>query len=177
MQSFGGRAGHCGDHTSAWLVREPDGGRVHSAVGGADPALHEYLLDPGAPGQRRHGGLQCGELIQGRVDGWPDVQKHVVHVEPQAGRAPGGANAPYRLQAAGDRTLGVGQRCHVPVSIAHHRHLADLCERDEPLVGRVLRGDAVVEQDVFRGVQAGDIEVAQSPQVEPAADHGVDASH
>ena len=61
--------------------------------------------------------------------------------------------------------------------VAHDGELAHLGERDEALVGGVVLGDAVVEQHVLGRVEAGDVEVAQPPQVEAAPDHRVHAAH
>ena len=64
----------------------------------------------------------------------------------------------------------------VPCLVAYDGQLAHLRQRDEPAVGGVLPGDALVEQHVLGRVDAGDVEVAQPPQVEPAADHRVHAA-
>ena len=69
-----------------------------------------------------------------------------------------------------------GRRGDLPVLVADDGELAHLGQRDEPLVGGVVPGDAVVEQHVLGRLEPGDVEVAQPPQVEPAADHRVDAA-
>ena len=46
----------------------------------------------------------------------------------------------------------------------------------KPLVGRVVDRRAVVEQHVLGRLEAGDVEVPQPPEVEPAPDHRVDAA-
>ena len=70
-----------------------------------------------------------------------------------------------------------GQRTDVVVVVAHDGELAHLGHRDQPLVGLVVLGDAVVEQHVLGRVDARDVEVAQPPQVEPPTDHRVQPAH
>ena len=82
-----------------------------------------------------------------------------------------------RIASAGlDRALGVRQRGDRPVLVAYDGELAHLRQRDEPLVGGVVDRRAVVEQHVLGRLEAGDAEVPQPPEVEPAPDHRVDAA-
>ena len=69
-----------------------------------------------------------------------------------------------------------GSAVTAPVVVADDGELAHLRQRDEPLVGRVVVGRAVVEQHVLGRLEPGDVEVPQPPQVQPAADHRVDAA-
>jgi hypothetical protein len=61
--------------------------------------------------------------------------------------------------------------------VAHDDDLAHLRERDEAVVVGVVLGDALVEQDVLGGLEAGDVERRQAPQVEPAPHHRVHTPH
>ena len=85
--------------------------------------------------------------------------------------APGGSP-----RAVLDRALGVRQGGDRPVRIAYDGELAHLRERDEPLVGGVVERLGVVQQHVLGRLEAGDPEVPQSPEVEPATHHRVDAA-
>ena len=100
----------------------------------------------------------------------------MVHVELGAGRATGHPLAADRLQAVLHRALGVRQPGDGAVLVAYDGHLAHLRKGHQPPVRGVLPGDAVVEQHVARRVDAGDVEVAQPPQVEATADHRVHAA-
>ena len=62
------------------------------------------------------------------------------------------------------------------VLVAYDGHLAHLRQGHQPPVGRVLPGDALVEQHVLGRLHAGDVEVAQPPQVEATPDHRVHAA-
>jgi hypothetical protein len=95
----------------------------------------------------------------------------------QACRPTGDTGPPDRLKAAGDRALCVRQRCDASFGVPYDRHPSDLHECDEPLVSRVVRGSAVIEQDVGWGLKPGDDEVLQTPQVEHAAHHRMHATH
>ena len=65
------------------------------------------------------------------------------------------------------------ERRHLAGLVADDDELAHLGERDEPLVGGVARRHGVEEQDVLGRLEPGQLEVAQPPEVEPAADHRV----
>ena len=71
----------------------------------------------------------------------------------------------------------MGQGGDPTLLVADDDELAHLRERDEPLVGLVAGGGAEVEQDVLGRLEAGHLEVAQPPQVEPPTDHRVDPAH
>ena len=150
---------------------------MHGAVGRDDATLHRDLLDPGAHRQRCQSPLQPGELLRGCVDHRPDVHEDVVHVELRPGRATGGAGLPDRLQAVQDGALRLRQGHDVAVLVAHDRQLAHLSQRDESLVGLVVRRYAVVEQNVLGRLQPADPEVTKPPQVQPSSDHRVDSPH
>ncbi len=160
----------------ARLVGEPGADRHRVAVVAGDLALDEHLVDAGAPGHRGDLGLEGGQLVEVGLDGRPDVQPHVVHVEPGTAteRAAGPAD---RLEAVGQGALDVRQRGDPAVVVAHDDELAHLGQGDEPLVVRVVVRDGVEEQHVLGGLEAGELEVAQPPQVEPAAHHRVHPAH
>ena len=177
LEALGGRAADVGDDTLARTVGEARGDRVDRAVRSEHVTLGRDLLDPAAGRQRRDRALERGELLERRVDHRPHVQPDVVHVDPGAGRPHRRPRPADRLQAVADRALHVRQRGDGAVGVADDRELAHLRRGDEPLVAGVARRDAVVQQDVVRCVEAGDLEVPQPPQVEPAGHHRVHAAH
>ena len=77
------------------------------------------------------------------------------------------------LEAVLHGALGVGQGDDVAVVVAYDGQLTHLGECHQPPVGRVRTPDALVEEHVLGGVDAGDVELAQPPQVESPADHRV----
>ena len=124
--------------------------------GADDPALGEHLLDAGAVGERGDLALQRGQLLEVGLDDRPDLHPHVVRVELAAGGAARRADPADRLEAVLHRPLGVRAGAVTrPVVVAHDGELADLGQGDEPLVGGVVPGDAVVEQHVLGRLDAG----------------------
>ena len=120
---------------------------------------------------------QRGQPAAVDVDDRPDLHPHVVHVQLGArgaarDRAPGGSprgSSPPRARRAAAPVTA-------PSSSRTIGELAHLRQRHQPPVGRVLPRDALVEQHVLGRLDPGDVEVAQPPQVEPAADHRVHAA-
>ena len=165
-----------GDHAGSRLGAEAHGHRQRLAAGDGQTALGHDLLDAGAVGQRADLGAECAERVEVEVDDGPDGDPDVVHVELGAGRATGHPLAADRLQAVLHRALGVRQPGDGAVLVAYDGHLAHLRKGHQPPVRGVLPGDAVVEQHVAGRVDAGDVEVAQPPQVEATADHRVHAA-
>ncbi len=155
---------------------EPDRDRGGDAVRADHPALRDHLLDAGAVGQRRDLALQRGQLVGIGLDVRPDLHPDVVGVELAAGRAARRTHPADRLEAVLHRPLGVRQAGDPALLVAYDGQLAHLRQRHQPAVGGVLPGDALVEQHVLGRVDAGDDEVAQPPQVEPAPDHRVHAA-
>ena len=109
--------------------------------------------------------LQRGQLLEVGLDDRPDVDPHVVHVQPVPAAPRRGARPADRLQAVRDGPLGVRQADDLAPLVADDGELAHLGERDQPLVGRVLRRHALVEQHVLGRLEPGHVEVAQPPQV------------
>ena len=141
-----------------------------------DGALDAHLLDAGTGRHRGDLALQRGQLVEVGLDRGPDVQPDVVGVEPGAG-AERGAGPADRLEAVGQRPLDVRQRGDLAGLVAHDDELAHLGERHEALVLGVAGGDGVQQQHVLGRLEPGELEVAQPPQVEPAADHRVHVAH
>ncbi len=71
------------------------------------------------------------------------------------------------VQARGQRRSTAGKPMTSPSRVAQRGHVADLGQRDQPLVGRVVLGDHVEQVGVLRGGQPGAVEVLQPPQVQP----------
>ena len=155
---------------------EAHGHRDRLAAGDGQAPLGHDLLDAGAVGQRADLGPERAERVEVEVDDRPDGDPDVVHVELGAGRTARDPLTPDRLQAVLHRTLGVRQRGDGAVLVTYDGHLTHLREGHQPPVRRVLPGDAVVEKHVPRRVDTGDVEVAQSPQVETPPDHRVHAA-
>ena len=147
-----------------------------AAVGADHPALREHLLDAGAVGERGDLVLQGGQLLDVGLDDRPDLHPHVVGVELAPGRAARRTDAADRLEAVLHGPLRVGQAGDPAVLVADDGELTDLGQGDEPPVGGVLPCDALVEEHVLGRLDAGDVEVAQPPEVEPATDHRVHAA-
>ena len=100
----------------------------------------------------------------------------MVHVEPGALGAAARPDPADRLEAVGDGALDVRQAGDLAGLVADDDELAHLGQRDEALVGGVVPGDALVEQDVLGRLEPGHVEVAQPPEVEAAPDHRVHAA-
>ena len=91
------------------------------------------------------------------------------------------APRPARARRIASRQLAIArsdvrQRGDLAGLVADDGELADLGQRDEPLVGGVVLGDREVEQHVLGRLEPGERELAQPPQVEPAPDHRVHAA-
>lgn len=87
----------------------------------------------------------------------------MVHVEASAtGPGPGSAD---RLEAHRERAFDVREADDAALAVADDGEFAHLCEGDEAAVRGVVAGDAVEQEDVAWRVQAGEIEVAQPPEV------------
>ncbi len=147
-----------------------------AAVGADHSALREHLLDAGTVGERGDLVLQRGQLLHIGLDDRPHLDPHVVGVELAPGRTARRADAADRLQAVLHRPLRVRQAGDPALLVADDGQLTDLRQGDEPAVGGVLPRHALVEQHVLGRLDAGDVEVAQPPQIEPAADHRVYAA-
>ena len=162
-------------HAGAGLVVEPGRDGRDRPVRTGHPAVRADLLDAGAGGQRRDAVLQrvsCSTSAS--MTGHTCSQTWFMSRRaPLAPRAPARAD---RLEAVGDGSLHVGERGDPAGLVADDAELPDLGQRDEPLVGGVLRRDGEVEEHVLRRVQPGQGELPQPPQVEPAPDHRVDAT-
>ena len=172
LEQVGRRRVDRGDDAGAGLGAEPYGDR-HRAVRRGDPALRDDLLDAGTVGERADLVAQRGQRGDVDVDDRPDLHPHVVHVELGAGGAARYAGPPDRLEAVLHRALGVREGGDVAVVVADDAELADLGQRDQSPVGGVLLRHALVEQDVLGRLDPGDVEVAEPPEVEAAADHRV----
>ena len=70
----------------------------------------------------------------------------------------------------------MGQTDHLTGLVADHGELADLGHRHQPLVGRVVRSDAAIEQHVLGGVEPGHVELPQPTQGQPPSHHRVHAA-
>ena len=165
-----------GHHPGARLVVEAGHHHLVRAVGQRDGAADQQLLDPGAGGHRRDLALQRGQLLGIGVDGGPDVDPDVVHVQPLTGGTGRGPDPPDRLPAVGDRPLRVGQTDHLTPLVADHGELAHLGHRHQPLIRRVVGSDAAIEQHVVGGVEPGHVELPQPTQGHPSSHHRVHAA-
>ena len=138
--------------------------------GDHDPPLAEDLLDARFRDDRRDRALPGRQLVEIHLGDGPDVQPDVVHVQPGTGRPALVPGPPNGLHARGQHAFDVLHGGDTAGGIADHGELAHLGQRHQALVGLVVRGNAVVEQDVLGRVQPGKPEVAQTPQVQAAAD-------
>ena len=109
LEALGRRRLQGGRDTRAGPRAEPDRDGRRAPVGTDHPTLREHLLDAGAVGERGDLVLQRGQLLGLGLDDRPDLDPHVVGVEPAPGRAARGAHPPDRLEAVLDRPLGVRQ--------------------------------------------------------------------
>ncbi len=164
-------------HAGTGLVVEASGDRDEVAVRRRDAALREHLVDASTRRDRCDAAAQSGQLIEFGLDRRPDVHPHVIHVEGRGARGVQCPCSPDPLHAVGDGPLDLWQRHDPVVVVAHDGEFAYLCQCDEPLVGLVVLRDAVIQQDVLGAFQPRDVEVAQPPQVQAAADHRVQAAH
>ena len=148
-----------------------------AVVGAGDAALDQDLLDAGAGRQRRDLVLQGGELVEVGLD---RSARSCTQTWFMSSRAPG-APRPTATRRIASRQLAMarstcGSAGDLALLVADDDELAHLGERDEAVVGGVVRGDAVVEQHVLGRLEPGHVEVAQPPQVEAASDHRVHAA-
>ena len=146
-----------------------------AALAVGDPAADRHLLQPHSLGERCQAAHQEVDLVRRQIDRRPDVEQHPVPGQPLGGGA-------ARLEAAhpGERfhqhVLELRQ-LHEPAGLVAHRcEVAHLGHGEQPLVARVLAGDAVEEVDLFRRRQAVEMEVPQPPELQPQGHHGVDAA-
>ena len=125
------------------------------------------------------GSTRAGDRLQlGRRDvaRRPDVDDDPVGGEALLRRPPR-LRAADRVEAGGDGVLGGGQRDQPAVVLAQLGQVAHLRERDQPVVGRVLPGDALEQVDLLvGGRQAGQVELAQPLQLHPLRDVRVQAA-
>ncbi len=70
-----------------------------------------------------------------------------------------------------------GSELSAPSGALDGREVADLGQRDEPLVGGRLPRGAVEQVGVLRGRQAAQLEGLEPPEAQPARDHRVEAAH
>jgi len=176
LQRFGRRTFDGRGDPRPRVVVEADGAGDDAAAGGGEPAMGQHLFDAGALAERGDLGLQRRDVAQVDVDHRPDVHPHVVHVQLLALAAAGRADPADRLQAVLHRPLGVRESDHPAVRVPDGGDLPHLGHRHQPPVGRIGLGHAVEQQDVLGGGQAGGVEIAEPPQVEPAAHHRVDSA-
>src|SRR6185437_15679025 len=60
--------------------------------------------------------------------------------------------------------------------ISHRSYIAHFRAREQPLILWVIVGNGVDQVYVFDGWQTIDLEIAESPEVQPLAHHGVDSA-
>ncbi len=115
------------------------------------------------------------DLVEREVDDRPDVQHHPVPVEPrQFGVAGSGAADGVETTGEGELDLWDGDR--TTVLVAQRGQPANLRNGNQPAVGRILPGDAIVGVDVVDRWESRDLEVGQAPHVQPPGDHRMEAT-
>ncbi len=127
---------------------------------------------------RRRGGELADHVIElpgGECQRRPHVEQDAVPVEAALGR-PLRLVEPDGRQRFGQHALEVRQLDHAARGVADRGQVAHLGEREQALVLRVLARDGAEEVDVLHRRQPLDLEVAQPPEVEPLAHHGVQAA-
>ncbi len=81
------------------------------------------------------------------------------------------------LDAMDEDAFELRQGGHPTERVARGAEVANLGERDESLVARVVAADTVEEVDVHARREPSDLEIEEPPEVEPPADHRVHATH
>ena len=109
------------------------------------------------------------------VDRRPGVEQQPVPVQALARRAARLERA-HRLERLAHHPLELGQRGDAAALVAHRREVADLGERDEALVLRVLARLGAEQVDVLGRGHALERELAQAPDVHPLGEHRVHAA-
>ena len=130
--------------------------------------LHQLEPQPGAHAREA---VDDRARLGGReVHRGPGVEQQPVPVQALARRAAGLERA-HRLERLADHALELGQRGDAPVLVAHRREVADLGERDEALVARVLaRGRGTGRCRRPRGgARARTRPAARGPSARPAS--------
>ena len=153
----------------ARLVREAEG-HLAGLAGrlSATPKRQEHLLEPeplghgGEPPRRRR------QLVQRHLDDGPDVEEDVVGLQ-AAPRGPRGLAPADALEAPGQDVLDLGEGGERAGGVTDRSQVADLGQGHEPLVGRVLRRDAVEEVGVVDRRQPAHLEVGEPARSAAAA--------
>ena len=134
------------------------------------------LLQTGAHGRGQHPVGDGLQFVAGRGDRRPHVQGQTV------GAVPGGRRTPRvgpadRIQTGGDGALRRRVDEKVVGLVAERGEVADLCERDQSIVRRVLLGDRAEQVDllVVGGPQACQIELVQPLHLHALCDMWVQA--
>ena len=60
--------------------------------------------------------------------------------------------------------------------IAHRSYIAHFRAREQALIFRVVAGNGMEKIDIFDGRQAVDLEIAEPPEMQPLAHHGMQAA-
>ena len=165
------------DHPGTGLVAEARDDGNGAATRRGDPALDAHLFDAGAGSHRGDLGLQGSQLIEIGIDLGPDVHPDMIGVHTVRARRQAAARSPDRFEALGQGALDMRQAGDPAGVITRDRELTHLRHGHEPLVIGVLPADAMQQQHILRGIEPGQGEVPQPPQIQPASDHGVHIAH
>ena len=173
LEPFGGRLS-TETARPTWLVVEPrgDGGPHRVGVTMRPCATTSSMPAPTVSGAT---GPQRGQLLEFGIDHRPDVHPDVVHVQrraPAAGARRGPAGSPRRSSRWTARPAAGVIWPSSSRTTANSRTCASATRRWSAALSLAAH---VVQQDILWGVQPGDVEVAQPPQVQPPPDHRVHA--
>ena len=147
----------------------PSGRRVD------DAPLHHDLFDTESRGHRHEAFGDRVHLVERDVHGRPHEEHHPVPLEPLPSGI-GRLRLTDPVDAARQYALELRQRHQRTVRVAQRGEVPDLGHRDQALVGRLVDRHTVEDVRVLRRREACDLEVLETPEVEPAGDHRVEAA-
>ena len=136
---------------------------------------HHHLFQPQAFGRGRESAHNITQFIPPKIERRPHVQEYPIPMEASDGAAAatGTAGCPPALPLTCAPDAAVARCARF---IPHRSYVAHFRAREQPLILRVIAGDGMEQVDIFDRRQPLNLEIAEPPEMQPFAHHGVESA-